>query len=63
MPAPQDLTEEELDSLLDLAAFGPRTTVVAEHLLKLIELGFVVETDKGHILTGDALMRITQSED
>jgi hypothetical protein len=36
--------------------------VSAPHLAKLLALGYVVETPKGLVVTGDGLIRITESE-
>jgi hypothetical protein len=36
--------------------------VPAHHLAKLISLGYVIVTAKGPVVTGDGLIRITESE-
>jgi hypothetical protein len=36
--------------------------VPSQHLAKLVSLGYVVVTAKGHVVTGDGLIRITESE-
>ena len=59
---PKLLTPEEFTSLLKVAVSGPEATIPASHLTKLIALGYVVLTDDGPIVTGDGLVRITESE-
>jgi len=59
---PKLLTPEEFTSLLEVAVSGPEATIPASHLTKLIALGYVVLTDDGPIVTGDGLVRITESE-
>ena len=60
--APKLLTPEEFASLIEvaLAASGPQ--IPPAHLAKLVGLGYVLETRKGPVVTGDGLMRITESE-
>jgi hypothetical protein len=41
---------------------GPEASIRAGHLNKLVTLGYVALTDKGPIVTGDGLIRITESE-
>jgi hypothetical protein len=60
--APKLLTPEEFASLLEVAIASPTPTIPAPHLAKLVALGFVAETAKGHVVTGDGLIRITESE-
>jgi hypothetical protein len=56
------LTPEEFASLLELAITVPKPNIPAAHLSKLIGLGFAVETPNGLMVTGDGLIRITESE-
>jgi hypothetical protein len=60
--APKLLTPEEFASLIEIAITSPSPTVPALHLTKLIGLGYVIVTARGHIVTGDGLIRITESE-
>ena len=59
--APKLLTPEEFASLIEIA-IADHPTVPPQHLSKLIGLGYVLETAKGLVVTGDGLMRITESE-
>jgi len=59
---PKLLTPEEFASLIEIAITSPNPTVPALHLAKLINLGFVIVTAKGPVVTGDGLIRITESE-
>jgi hypothetical protein len=56
------LTPEEFASLIEIAVTSPNPTVPAPHLAKLIGLGYVIVTAKGPVVTGDGLIRITESE-
>jgi hypothetical protein len=56
------LTPEEFASLIEIALSSPSPTIPALHLSKLIGLGYVIVTAKGPIVTGDGLIRITESE-
>jgi hypothetical protein len=60
--APKLLTPEEFASLIEIAITSPIPTVPAPHLAKLISLGYVIVTSKGPLVTGDGLIRITESE-
>ena len=60
--APKLLTPEEFASLIEIAITSPSPTIPALHLAKLIALGYVIETAKGPVVTGDGLIRITESE-
>lgn len=60
--APKLLTPEEFAALLEVAVSGPEASIRAGHLNKLVTLGYVALTDKGPIVTGDGLIRITESE-
>jgi hypothetical protein len=60
--APKLLTPEEFASLIEIALSSPSPTIPALHLSKLIGLGYVIVTAKGPIVTGDGLIRITESE-
>jgi hypothetical protein len=56
------LTPEEFASLIEVAVHAPEPNIPAAHLAKLVSLGFVVVTAKGPVVTGDGLIRITESE-
>jgi hypothetical protein len=60
--APKLLTPEEFASLIEIAITSHSPTVPAPHLAKLISLGYVLVTAKGPVVTGDGLIRITESE-
>jgi hypothetical protein len=60
--APKLLTPEEFASLIEVAISSPNPTIPAPHLAKLVTLGYVAVTAKGPIVTGDGLVRITESE-
>jgi hypothetical protein len=59
---PKLLTPEEFASLLEVAVTSPNPIISAPHRSKLLMLGYVVETAKGLVVTGDGLIRITESE-
>ena len=46
----------------DVAITSPGPTTPTPHLAKLVSLGYVVVTAKGPVVTGDGLIRITESE-
>jgi hypothetical protein len=60
--APKLLTPEEFAALLEVAVSGPEAGISAGHLNKLVTLGYVALKDKVPIVTGDGLIRITESE-
>jgi hypothetical protein len=60
--APKLLTPEEFASLIEIAISSQNPTVPSHHLSKLVSLGYVLETAKGPVVTGDGLIRITESE-
>jgi hypothetical protein len=60
--APRLLTPEEFASLIEVAITPHHPNVPPHHLSKLISLGYVLETAKGPVVTGDGLVRITESE-
>jgi hypothetical protein len=60
--APKLLTPEEFASLIEIAIASDNPTVPPHHMSKLISLGYVLETAKGPRVTGDGLIRITESE-
>jgi hypothetical protein len=60
--SPNLLTPEEFASLLELAISGPQTTIPAAHQSRLIACGYLVQTQRGLLVTGDGLLRITESE-
>jgi hypothetical protein len=60
--APKLLTPEEFASLIEIAVSSPDANVPPAHLAKLVALGYVAVTAKGAVVTGDGLIRITESE-
>ena len=60
--SPKLLTPEEFASLIEIAIASDNPTVPPHHMSKLISLGYVLETAKGPRVTGDGLIRITESE-
>jgi hypothetical protein len=60
--APKLLTPEEFASLIEVAITSPSPAIPALHLAKLTTLGYVAVTSKGPVVTGDGLIRITESE-
>jgi hypothetical protein len=60
--SPKLLTPEEFASLIEIAIASDNPTVPQQHLSRLISLGYVVETANGIVVTGDGLIRITESE-
>jgi hypothetical protein len=60
--APKLLTPEEFASLIEVAVTSPNPTIPASHLAKLVSFGYVLMTAKGPVVTGDGLIRITESE-
>jgi hypothetical protein len=59
---PKLLTPEEFASLIEVAVTSPNPKIPAPHLAKLVTLGYVVVTAKGPVVTGNGLIRITESE-
>ena len=59
---PKLLTPEEFASLIEVAVTSPSPRIPASHLAKLVNLGYVALTAKGPVVTGDGLIRITESE-
>jgi hypothetical protein len=60
--APKLLTPEEFASLIEIAIASDNPTVPPHHMSKLISLGYILETAAGPRVTGDGLVRITESE-
>jgi hypothetical protein len=60
--APKLLTPEEFASLIEVAITAPAAEISPAHLAKLVTLGYVAESAKGPIVTGDGLIRITEGE-
>lgn len=60
--APKLLTPEELASLIEVAMSAPEVSVPPVHLATLVKLGYVALTARGPLVTGDGLIRITESE-
>jgi len=56
------LTPEEFASLIEVAVSAPDARIADAHLTRLVTLGYVVLTAKGPMVTGDGLIRITESE-
>ncbi len=59
---PKLLTPEEFASLLEVAVGGPEASIPVSHLSRLVALGYVIVNDQGPVVTGDGLIRITESE-
>ena len=55
------LTPEEFASLIEVAVTSPNPAIPASHLSKLMNLGYVAMTLNGLVVTGDGLIRITES--
>jgi hypothetical protein len=63
--SPKLLTPEEFASLIEVAVSAPEPNepnVPPAHLAKLVSLGYVTMTENGPLVTGDGLIRITESE-
>jgi hypothetical protein len=60
--APKLLTPEEFASLLEVAVSAPDAKIPDAHLSRLVTLGYVALTAGGVMVTGDGLIRITESE-
>jgi hypothetical protein len=56
------LTPEEFASLIEVAVSAPDARIPDAHLTRLVTLGYVILTAKGPMVTGDGLIRITESE-
>jgi len=56
------LTPEEFASLIEIAVTSPDPHIPQAHMTKLVALGYVALTAKGPVVTGDGLVRITESE-
>jgi hypothetical protein len=48
--------------LIEVAVSARETIIPPPHLAKLLSVGYVVMTAKGPMVTGDGLIRITESE-
>jgi hypothetical protein len=59
---PRLLTPEEFASLIEVAVSAGAPNIPPAHLAKLVTLGYLAVTAKGTIVTGDGLIRITESE-
>jgi len=59
---PKLLAPDEFASLLEVAVGGPQTSIPASHLSRLVALGYLVVNEEGPTVTGDGLIRITESE-
>jgi hypothetical protein len=62
IPAPNLLTPEEFASLIEVAVTSPDPSIPPPHLAKLVTLGYVAVLAKGIVVTGDGLIRLTESE-
>jgi len=60
--APKLLTPEEFASPIEVAVTAPNPKIPDPHLARLVALGYVAVTAKGPLVTGDGLIRITESE-
>jgi hypothetical protein len=60
--APKLLTPEEFASLIEVAVSSPDPKIPAPHLARLVALDYVLVTANGPVVTGDGLIRITESE-
>jgi hypothetical protein len=60
--SPKLLTPEEFASLIEIAIASDNPSVPPHHMSKLISLGYVLETAEGPRVSGDGLIRITESE-
>jgi hypothetical protein len=60
--APKLLTPEEFASLIEVAVHAPDANIPAPYFARLVTLGYVTITAKGVVVTGDGLIRITESE-
>jgi hypothetical protein len=56
------LTPEEFASLIEIAVTSPDPHIPQTHMTKLVALGYVALTANGPVVTGDGLMRMTESE-
>jgi len=56
------LTPEEFTSLIEIALTSPDPHIPQVHMTKLVALGYVAMTAMGPIVTGDGLVRMTESE-
>ena len=59
---PKLLTPEEFAALIEVAITPQNPSVPPHHLSKLISLGYVIMSERGPLVTGDGLVRITESE-
>ena len=59
---PKLLTPEECASLIELALTTPAPKIPALHLAKLVDLGYVLITPRGAVVTGDGPIRITEND-
>jgi hypothetical protein len=59
---PKLLTPEEFASLIEIAVTSPDPHIPQAHMSRLMALGYVVLSAKGPVVTGDGLVRITESE-
>jgi hypothetical protein len=62
MQKSKKLTSGEFASLIEIADSPGTAQIAAAHLVRLVDLGYVLETPKGPVTTGDGLIWITDSE-
>jgi hypothetical protein len=56
------LTPEEFASLIEIAVTSPDPHIPQAHRTKLVAPGYVTLTASGPVVTGDGLVRMTDSE-
>ncbi len=56
------LTPEEFASLIEIAVTSPDPRIPQAHMTRLVTLGYVALTERVPVVTGDGLMRMTESE-
>ena len=56
------LTPEEFASLIEIAVTSPDPHIPQAHMTILVALGYVAMAGTGPIVTGDGLVRMTESE-
>ncbi|WP_316228395.1 MULTISPECIES: hypothetical protein [unclassified Bradyrhizobium] len=59
---PPLLTPEEFASLIEIAVGESKSSVPQAHVTRLVTLGYVAIADNAPVVTGDGLLRITESE-
>ncbi len=59
---PKLLTPEEFASLIEIAISSPDAHIPEPHLKRLLAFGYICVTAAGLVVTGDGLIRMTESE-